>query len=140
MCYGYTQLPQRKMVKDELYKKQKRYNEFMTEILQRGDAEEVQNNGREGEIWYLPHHSVFHLKKADKLHVAFDCSASYEGYSLNYPLLQGPDLINNLNGILIQFRQYLIVLMCDVEKMYHQFHVNESDRDFLHFLWWETQR
>ncbi len=27
--------------------------------------------------------------------------------------------------------------MCDIEKMYHQFHVNESDRDFLHFLLWK---
>lgn len=26
--------------------------------------------------------------------------------------------------------------MCDVEKMHHQFHVNESDRDYLRFLWW----
>ncbi|XP_049336713.1 uncharacterized protein LOC125802504 [Astyanax mexicanus] len=26
--------------------------------------------------------------------------------------------------------------MCDVEKMFHQFHVCETDRDFLRFLWW----
>lgn len=39
------------------------------------------------------------------------------------------------DGILIQFRQYRITLMCDVEKMYHQFHVYESD--ILHFLRWK---
>ncbi|XP_029967089.1 uncharacterized protein LOC115402704 [Salarias fasciatus] len=27
--------------------------------------------------------------------------------------------------------------MCDVEKMFHRFHVKEVDRDFLWFLWWE---
>ena len=27
--------------------------------------------------------------------------------------------------------------MCDVEKMFHQFYVSDSDRDFLRFLWWE---
>ncbi|KAL0149906.1 hypothetical protein M9458_054789 [Cirrhinus mrigala] len=61
----------------------------------------------------------------------------YQGYSLNDHLLQGPDLINSLHGILIRFRQHPIALMCDIEKMYHQFHVDEFDRDFLRFLWWK---
>lgn len=107
----------------------------MSEIIQRGDAEEVNDCGKEGETWYLPHHCVFHPKKPNKLRVVFDCSARYNGCSLNDHLLQGPDMINNLNGILIRFRQHPIALMCDVEKMYHQFHVSESDRDYLHFLW-----
>lgn len=106
----------------------------MSEIIQRGDAEEVNDCGK-GETWYLPHHCVFHPKKPNKLRVVFDCSARYNGCSLNDHLLQGPDMINNLNGILIRFRQHPIALMCDVEKMYHQFHVSESDRDYLHFLW-----
>ncbi len=125
----------RKMAKDESYKK--RYCEFVTEIFQRGDAEEVHNDGKEGETWYLPHHGVFHPKKVDKLRVVFDCSARYQGFSLNDHLLQGPDLINSLHGILIRFRQHPIALMCDIEKMYHQFHVDESDRDFLRFFWWK---
>ncbi|KAI4885774.1 hypothetical protein NFI96_026651, partial [Prochilodus magdalenae] len=31
-----------------------------------------------------------------------------------------------------------ITLMCDVEKMFHQFHVHETDRDSLRFLWWSN--
>ncbi|XP_076853956.1 uncharacterized protein LOC143509279 [Brachyhypopomus gauderio] len=27
--------------------------------------------------------------------------------------------------------------MCDVEKMFHRFHVSKEDRDYLRFLWWE---
>lgn len=27
--------------------------------------------------------------------------------------------------------------MCDIQKMFHQFHVVESDRNFLCFLWWK---
>nr|XP_055045825.1 uncharacterized protein LOC129431793 [Misgurnus anguillicaudatus] len=125
----------RKMMKDESYKRH--YSEFMSEILQRGDAEEVHDDGKEGETWYLPHHGVLHPKKADKLRVVFDCSATYECCSLNDHLLRGPDLINSLHGILIRFRQHPIALMCDIEKMYHQFHVDETDRDFLRFLWWK---
>nr|XP_021336928.1 uncharacterized protein LOC103910029 [Danio rerio]XP_021336929.1 uncharacterized protein LOC103910029 [Danio rerio] len=126
----------RKMVRDESY--MKNYNQFMSQIFQRGDAEEVHSSGKEGETWYLPHHGVFHPKKADKLRVVFDCSARHEGSSLNDHLLQGPDLINSLHGILIRFRQHPIALTCDVEKMYHQFHVDEPDRDFLRFLWWKN--
>lgn len=28
--------------------------------------------------------------------------------------------------------------MCDVEKMFHRFHVSKEDRDYLRFLWWEN--
>lgn len=27
--------------------------------------------------------------------------------------------------------------MCDIEKMFHQFHVEEADRNYLRFLWWK---
>ena len=27
--------------------------------------------------------------------------------------------------------------MCDVERMFHQFHVAPRDQDYLRFLWWE---
>ncbi|XP_064818501.1 uncharacterized protein LOC135536038 [Oncorhynchus masou masou] len=28
--------------------------------------------------------------------------------------------------------------MCDVERMFHQFHVKTEDQDYLQFLWWEN--
>ncbi|KAK0155320.1 hypothetical protein N1851_002329 [Merluccius polli] len=51
--------------------------------------------------------------------------------------LCGPDMLNNLIGVLIRFRQHPISLMCDIEKMFHQIHVAEADRNYLHFLWWK---
>lgn len=27
--------------------------------------------------------------------------------------------------------------MCDIERMFHQFHVAEADRNYLRFLWWK---
>ncbi|GAA6081882.1 uncharacterized protein LOC113055348, partial [Tachysurus ichikawai] len=125
----------RKLLKDERYKEH--YLKFMEEVIERGDAEEVQNKGKDGEKWYIPHHGVYHPKKPDKLCVIFDCSAKYQGTSLNDHLLQGPDLINNLTGVLVRFRQHSVALMCDVEKMFHQFHVKKDDRNFLRFLWWK---
>lgn len=99
--------------------------------------EEVRVDGITGEQWYVPHHGIYHPKKPDKLRVVFDCSAKCGGTSLNDHLIPGPDMINNLTGILIQFRQHSIVLMCDIEKMFHQFHVPEQDRNFLRYLWWK---
>ncbi|CAC5418287.1 unnamed protein product [Mytilus coruscus] len=76
-------------------------------------------------------------KKPDKLRVVFDCSAKYKNETLNQHLLTGQDLINGLSVVLCRFRQYPIAIMCDIEKMFHQFKVPESDRDFLQFLWWK---
>ncbi|XP_053739916.1 uncharacterized protein LOC128769885 isoform X2 [Synchiropus splendidus] len=126
----------KKLLRDEMYKEH--YVKFMSEVIDRGDAEEVHQGGKEGERWYIPHHGVYHTKKPSKLRVVFDCSARYQGTSLNEHLLRGPDLMNSLIGILLRFRQHHIAVMSDVEKMFHQFHVPEPDRDYLRFLWWKN--
>ncbi|XP_048020447.1 uncharacterized protein LOC125251470 [Megalobrama amblycephala] len=126
----------RKLLKDERYKEH--YVRFMEEVIERGDAEEVHDEGKVGEKWYIPHHGVYHPKKPDKLRVVFDCSAKYQGTSLNNHLLQGPDLMNKLTGVLVRFRKHPIAFMCDVEKMFHQFHVQGADRNYLRFLWWKN--
>lgn len=78
-----------------------------------------------------------HPRKPGKLRVVFDCSARYKNTSLTEHLLTGRDLTNALTGVLCRFRQHPVAIMCDVEKMFHQFVVHEADRDFLRFLWWE---
>ena len=67
----------------------------------------------------------------------FDCAAEYESESLNKHLIQGPNLTNNLTGVLCRFRQEPIAFMCDIEAMFHQVKVSEEFRDLLRFLWWE---
>ncbi|XP_014677999.1 PREDICTED: uncharacterized protein LOC106817812 [Priapulus caudatus] len=114
------------------------YKSFMDGIIERGDAELVCKDGVEGGRWYIPHHGVYNPNKPGKIRVVFDCSAKYQGESLNDHLLTGPDLINGLVGVLSRFRKFPVALMCDVEKMFHQFHVDNADRDYLRFLWWEN--
>ena len=91
----------------------------------------------DGKIWYIPHHGVYHPKKPEKIRVVFDCSAEFKGETLNKYLLQGPDLTNNLVGVLFRFRQEPVAFMCDIESMFHQVGVSEEYRDLLRFLWWE---
>lgn len=121
----------RKFNANEKYKND--YVNYMKDITERGDVEEVSTEGTEGEKWYIPHHGIYHPKKPEKLRVVFDCSAKYKGSSLNDHLLSGPDMINNLTGVLIRFRQHRIALMCDIDKTFHQFHVSD-----LRFLWWRN--
>ena len=64
----------------------------------------------------------------------FDCSATYAGTSVNQHLLQGPDLINSMLGILCRFRKGRVAVACDAEKMFYNFHVSPADRDYLRFL------
>ena len=112
----------------------------MKDLIDKGYAEQVPEDELSDEAktaWYIPHHGVYHPQKADKLRVVFDCSASYHGESLNHHLLQGPDLTNRLLGVLCRFRQCPIAFSCDVEAMFHQFHVNVAHRNYLRFLWWE---
>ncbi|XP_041434751.1 uncharacterized protein LOC121399034 [Xenopus laevis] len=114
------------------------YFKFMEGIIQDGDAERADHQPDLGKVWYIPHQGVYHSKKPDKIRVVFDCSARYDGVALNDYLLTGPDLTNMLSGVLCRFRKYPIAVMCDIEKMFHRFHVKEEDRDFLRFLWWEN--
>ena len=116
----------------------KEYKTFMETVLSSGHAELVPQNQlskQDGKVWHIPHHAVFHPKKGN-LRVVFDCSASYQGTSLNAELLQGPNLTNTLIGALTRFRLGQIALMADIEKMYYQVKVSPQHVDFLRFLWW----
>ena len=80
---------------------------------------------------------MFHPQKQGKIRVVFDAASLHDGVSLNNQLLQGPDLTNNLLGILLRFRQYPIALVADIEGMFNQVKVPPEDSDALRFLWWE---
>lgn len=47
--------------------------------------------------------------------------------------------MNGLLGVLLRFRAKRIAIMCDIEKMFHQFRVTERDRDYFRFLWWDDK-
>ena len=92
-------------------------------------------NVQDEKINYVPHTGINHSKRAGQIQVVFDCSARYDRVSFNNYLLQGPDQINSLPGILCRFRQEIVVFLTDIKEMFHQFLVPEEYRDLLHFLW-----
>lgn len=131
-------LLEKKFERDEGYRS--RYTDFMNAIIENGEAEIVPPEESEcADAWYIPHFGVYHPKKPDKIRVVFDCSAKDRGLCLNDHLLQGPDLVNSLLGVLLRFRGEKVAISCDVEKMFHQFRVTKTDRDFLRFLWYDSR-
>ena len=115
------------------------YCEFMSNLLKKGYAERVpaEELGPEVPAYYLAHHGVYNPSKPGKIRVVMDGSAKYFGKSLNDHLLTGPDLMNNLVGVLCRFRMDLIAFMCDIEGMFQQFKVNPEHRNFLRFFWFQ---
>ena len=87
--------------------------------------------------WYIPHHGVYYPHKPDKIQVVFDCNSEFQGRNLNKELLSGPDLTNQIVGVLSRFRENEITLMVDIESMFYQVQVSEEHRRFLKFLWWK---
>ncbi len=110
----------------------------MDNILEKGYAVRIPKEQlirSDGRVWFIPHHGVYHTKKR-KLRVVFDCAATYQGVSLNDQLLQGPDLTNTLIGVLLRFRQEPVAMMADIESMFYQVRIPDTDANMLRFLWW----
>ena len=132
----------------------KDYQAFMKEFIDKGYAERVpaeelalENN----QTWHILHHGVYHptsppppppkKKKRGKIRVVFYASAEYKGSSLNRHLLQGPDLANNLTGVLCCFwkdpslSQVWVISKAIISPCGHQ--PRKQKIIFLKFLWWE---
>lgn len=111
------------------------YSKFIDEYRQLGHLSEIQ--AKPDISYFLCHHPVIkETSESTKLRVVFDASASSSsGYSLNDILMTGPNIQDSLFSILIRARQYRYLLTGDIEKMYRQVAVAESDRDLQLILW-----
>ena len=111
------------------------YTARMNDLLEKGYVEEAPEVSEEATKWFLPHFGVRHPQK-EKVRVVFDCAAKYHGRSLNDTLLQGPDLTNPMLDVLVRFREQPYAFTADIEAMFMQVQIPESQRDYLRFLWW----
>ena len=117
-----------------------RYNTEMMKLVEKGYAEVVPSCdvNKAHDVRYLPTQVVITDKKPDKARPVFDCASKFRGVSLNDMCLQGPDLINRLLHVLLRFREHETVVMGDIESMYNQVRIPEKDRDFLRFIWFDS--
>jgi len=126
---------ERKLNKNPTLRNQ--YTEFLDEYQRLGHMESVEKHDSSTTGYYLPHHSV--IKEASsttKLHVVFDASCkTTTGISLNDALMVGPTLQQDLLDIIFRFHCWQYVVTADIEKMYRQVCVEQSQTRYQRILW-----
>uniref|UniRef100_A0A914L6G2 Uncharacterized protein n=2 Tax=Meloidogyne TaxID=189290 RepID=A0A914L6G2_MELIC len=119
----------------------KDYDKIIQEQLQKGLIEKVDpledkySVGRK--VHYLPHHPVIkQTPAATKIRIVYNASAKKpNSFSLNQCLEKGPNLFNDLAGILLRSRMKKILLCGDIAKAFHMIELHPKDRDVVRFLW-----
>ena len=108
-------------------------------MLERGVAMKLSEEdfkAHKGPVKYISHHEV--MKKdsiSTPCRIVFNASAKYKGICLNDCWAKGPNVMNNMLGVLIRFREGKIALAGDIRKMYHSVHLSETDQHMHRFLW-----
>ncbi|XP_064645967.1 uncharacterized protein LOC135499236 [Lineus longissimus] len=113
------------------------YTKTVNEYLEKGWAVPVKPNELEIKpAFYLPHHGVYRPEKVSTpLRVVFDPACNYDGVSLNSFLHNGPNLIGDLLGVLIRFREDLVAIVGDISKMFLQVLLKEEETHVHRFMW-----
>ena len=57
--------------------------------------------------------------------------------SINTELMSGPDLANQVIGVLLRFRKEHVAFMADIKSMFYQVLVPPHQRSLLRYQWWE---
>ena len=86
-------------------------------------------------IWYLPHDPVTNTNKPGKVRRVANAESVFKKQLLNKNLLSGPDLLNNLVGLPLCFRQVSVAVMADIETIFMQIFIRTEDQSCLRFLW-----
>lgn len=125
---------EKKLNKDPHFKNE--YCKFIREYEELGHLTEI---SRPQFGYFMPHHAVIRERsETTRLRVVFDSSAkSSSNKSLNSIQHVGPVVQDELFNILIRYRQHKYVLSGDIQKMYRQIMVDESQRHLQLILWRE---
>ena len=65
------------------------------------------------DTWFISHHWVYHPSKPGKIRAVFDSSVDFDEQSLNKELVTGPDLTNQIVGVITRFWKNSVTFMAD---------------------------
>ena len=115
------------------------YDEQIKDMVARNVARKLSKEelaNYTGATHYIAHHEVLKPEsKSTPVRIVFNSSANYMGHVLNEYWAKGPDLLNNLLGVLIRFRENRVAFIGDIKKMYHTVKTSELDQHTHRFLW-----
>ena len=81
-------------------------------------------------VWYQPHHAVTNPNRPGNVRRVSNAPPTFKEKSLNSNLLTGRDLLNNLVGLLLQFRENSVAITTDIKAMF----IIETDQPSMRFL------
>ena len=97
-----------------------KYQRQIEDMVERGVArklttQEIQDY--KGPVHYISHHDVLKAdSKTPPVRIVLNSSANYMGHVLDEYWAKGPDLLNNLLGILVRFRENEVAFVGDVKR------------------------
>ena len=101
---------------------QQAYRSQMKDMKKRGVCRKISDEERRtyrGPVHYIHHHEVLKPDSVSTpLRIVFNSSASFMGHALNDYWAKGPDVINDLFGILVRFREHAVAITADISKRY----------------------
>lgn len=114
------------------------YKSFINEYQQLGHMQLSESSVSKPTLeCYLPHHCVLREDSTTTaLRVVFNASAkTSSGKSLNDLMQKGPNLQQDLQSLILKWRQYKVAYTADVEKMFRQIWVHPADRKLQKIIW-----
>ncbi|GIY20652.1 reverse transcriptase [Caerostris darwini] len=128
----------KRLVKENIYEV---YDDVLRQWQKEGIIETIPENEISMPGHYLPHRPVIKSSSlTTKVRPVFDASFKQPGYSsLNECLSAGPSLSEQISPLLLRFRTNAIGVIADIKQAFLQLSVRPEDRNFLRFLWWNTE-
>jgi len=94
------------------------------DMVDRNVARKLSNGELEGPKFYISHLAV-NNPQSTPVRIVFNSSPEYHGVSLNDALYKSPDAyMNNLLGLLLQWREERIAILGDIKKMFNYVHLD----------------
>ncbi|CAG5022255.1 unnamed protein product [Parnassius apollo] len=111
------------------------YKLFIQEYLSLGHMKPATGNKKPD--FYMPHHCVEHPESTTtKIRVVFNASAKTStGLSLNDLMHRGPNLQQDLQKLILEWRQYKFAYTADIEKKFRQIWLKEGHQQYQKIIW-----
>ena len=136
LAHSRLQQVKKRLLKLDLWKS---YASIIADQLDKGYVEAVPANEDpliKTDAHYLSHFFVLRPEsQTTPIRVVFAANAGH--VSLNDCLYTGPCLLKSLNTMIHRFRANKYALVADIEKAFMRIKINEEDRNYVRFLWFE---
>lgn len=116
----------------------KQYSEAIHDAIERGYLKKLDAPLKN--THYIPHHAVFKNSTTTKLRTVYNASQrTSNGKSLNEQLAIGKMVQSSIFELALRWRTFEIAVIADLEKMFKQIKLDESQQHLQVILWRDSE-